>query len=589
MISTQNLSFMQTNSTQTAPALQAQLQQLPEICGDFPRLPATLVARDNLLRMIEQLFAASHTLVVMQGAEGIGNTTLLGQFVMRHPKHAISLFVRPKNALFYNLKSLRFDLCNQIHWVLHGTELNIDQEADEGLLDRLYFQLATHARRTNQNYYFVVDGIADIPESDAQLRLHIMDLMRWNTPRFCTLLSGEITNLPLPAVAEPQLARTPEFSDGEAQLFLGKSLPTEVATEANRVCEGMPGRLEILRPLFAKEDPALVLSELGSTLSNVFELSWRQLERIEKTCAAPEDELLSDALALMAHGRRIHTLSGLSRVLKCPPQNLQELLEKLSFVAVEVEEVKFISDAFRRFAAEKLRAARKRADDLHIEDLIHHPDEAQAPLDLVLYYRQSGRSKELLAYLDGDAISKMLELTGSLFTVQTTAEAGMVAAREVGNDKDLFRLSVQKSALHDLGDAQMWREEAEARLALFDYDSAFALAQNSVLSEDKLHLLALIARSKAARGLAIEPELTDDIKRLCALIDPEKMRERAMQIATDLLLSHPELATDLIKRASSKDDDENAFTQALAETSFSATHQRLFEEARSEQGFTEAF
>lgn len=582
--------------------IEGRLTQLPDICQSFPEPLAAPVPRDNLLASIESMFEAGALVVVMEGQEGIGNTTLLAQWSERHPRHSISLFVRLTNSLLYNLQNLRFDLCNQMNWILHGEELEAPEEVDDVLRGKLAFQLAQHARRTRQHFTFVVDGLTEMPDSDAQFRNQILGLLPWGESRLRILLSGDIERLAIPKGIPLKVSSGVPFLPVETVNFFGPNVDPEVAQEAHRLCNGVPGQLALLKNLFATEgDPRLILSQAPKALRGLFEFSWRQIESV-----AEEDRaLLLDILALMAHGRRTHTVSELARVVGTSASKAQEMLTRLSFVSVgaessaqisgadqslgveEVEaderEVRFLSEGFRHFAGEKLAHLKKKANDLHIEDLLRHPDNPESLSDLPIYYRQAGRFEDLLGYLDSDNLSKLLDRTRSLAIVQSTADEGLMAARMLGRDREMMQLSIQKSALSELENAQSWRSEAEARMALRDYDAAFALAQSAVLHEDRLHLLAIIAGSKCKQGLEVEPELSEQIEQLCQQINPPAMRARAMEIACDLVLSHPALAISLVESANTSETGENALDWAFAHLSLEAVRQRDLRAGQDEQ------
>jgi hypothetical protein len=57
-------------------------QSMPEVmdltlvCHSFPRLPELLIPRDNLLNTVERMFGGEIELVMIEGGEGLGKTTL---------------------------------------------------------------------------------------------------------------------------------------------------------------------------------------------------------------------------------------------------------------------------------------------------------------------------------------------------------------------------------------------------------------------------------------------------------------------------------------------------------------------------------
>jgi len=173
----------------------AELMDLSAVCRSFPELPDPQILRDNVLDAIEDVLRGTTQIVVVEGVEGIGKTTLLAQFVQRQPRRAFSVFIRPTSRWAYDPAILRFDLCNQLEWVLHGRELDSTQEADDSFLRSSWLELQRRARR--EVYFFLVDGLTDIPPEDRQLRGQILDMLPIGLPRFRFLISTAVDQAPL--------------------------------------------------------------------------------------------------------------------------------------------------------------------------------------------------------------------------------------------------------------------------------------------------------------------------------------------------------------------------------------------------------
>ena len=79
---------------------------------------------------------------------------------------------------------------------------------------------------------------------------------------------------------------------------------------------------------------------------------------------------------------------------------------------------------------------------------------------------------------------------------------------------------MQKSVIAELEGAEVWRSKIQALMALNDYAGAMDLAQSMLLKEDRLHLLAVIAKSRREHGQSAETELLQQIRTLYNQIDP---------------------------------------------------------------------
>jgi hypothetical protein len=79
----------------------------------------------------------------------------------------------------------------------------------------------------------------------------------------------------------------------------------------------------------------------------------------------------------------------------------------------------------------------------------------------------------------------MLEFSQSPSPVQQKTDLGLSTALELRRDGDLMRFGLQQAAMAEIGGAEVWRSEIEARMALNDYDSALTLAQSTILGTCK--------------------------------------------------------------------------------------------------------
>ncbi len=617
------------------------IQQLCDISLDFPPVPGALVPREHILQLIEDRFDVA-PVVIVDGKESSGKTTLLAQFALRHPNTSISLFVRPLNTLFYTLNSVRYDLCNQLSWILREKELIVEvEEADDALTQKLLWQLVKRARQKNETYKIIIDGLGDMPESDAAFKQQIINLLPFSAPKIHFLISGSQSEIPLPSGTEHRSAPAIPFTLPESVLFWhhGDNCPKEemsLVEEAHHLCQGWPGRLTLLCKLCRAEgDTRRVLSEIDGGAANLFEVCWRQVAELENEL--PKTWPLLDALALLTWSRTIHTPHDLARILKISPVEMGQALRQLSFLRFKTErtaialatvdvdlppsnsapeqeelldgEVHFFSESFRSFAESKLLNRKTKANDLHIDDLLARLPQnqtqsraasssdgdaskegvelAQVLTELPHYLHQAGRQEDILKYLGPHELTQILETTHSLSMAQATATMGLQAAKELHRDRELFQFCVQKSALAELEDAQIWRSEARARMAVRDYDAALALAQSARLREDRLHLLVIIARAKIEQNLSVESEVLEQIRGLCREIAPATMRDRAIEIAGDLLRVDPDLALQLVEDAScigaNGERDANALDSALAAIHIGTVIQNFHEERQHER------
>jgi hypothetical protein len=230
---------------------------------------------------------------------------------------------------------------------------------------------------------------------------------------------------------------------------------------------------------------------------------------------------------------------------------------KLPFLQVTSgpENIVFVSETFRAFAASKLAALNRQVQNTLIDDLLSAPSSNAAVTRLPVYYKAAGRLDELLTYLSPDLFAAMLDRCQSLSPLRQTAPLGINAALERRRDEDLVRFAMHKSVLEELDGADVWREEVDARMAVDDYPAALACAQSAALNEDRLQLLAAIARAKREKGLTPEPELLEQIRKLYSEIDKAGLGERRSTLAEDLIYSLPDIAVELVDAMNAEAND----------------------------------
>ena len=544
-----------------------QVMDLTVACQSFPGLPLPEISRDHLLDTIETIFAGDTEVVILEGAEGIGKTTLLAQFVTRHPHHALSLFVRPTSLWAYNPEVLLRDLCNQLQWVLYQRELGPKDQVDEASLRLDVFELRRRARRKGEKYYFVIDGLDEVPE---QVRTSIVAMLPFGSfPGFRFLLAS----------CSEQLARS--FSgtssckpfplsrftlDETKKYFRDLEIDQDSIEEIHDSCKGIPGYLASARRILQSGTGVqTLLDQMPNKLPKLFGLEWSKVR--------VNDEKQQNLLAILAYASRRHTIDDLSSILNLQNEAIKELCQGLGFVMIDPQDhtLRFISEAFRRFAADQLRHLKDHVHDLLISDLLQDPQSDAALAYLPGYLEQRNRFDDLLAYLSPDHFAKLLERSQSLGPLQQKADLGVHTSYELGRDRELIRFSLQKSAILELAGAEIWRSEIEARMAVNDYEAALALAQGTALKEDRLHLLAVIVRAKHKQGLSPEPELIEQIRQLYQQIDPSTLGERAVEIASDLIYVDPTLASELVEKATKATNaGENALDWAFAKLSLAA-------------------
>ncbi len=539
-------------------------------CQSFPELEQPQIPRDNIINTIEGIFEAGAKVVVMEGNDGIGKTTALAQFAMKHQASCLAIFLNSASRWGYDPTFLRMDLYGQMYCLLYPRQKDPsdEMEVNQGIYGKLLFNLLKFVRTRGKEIYFVVDGLDDIPDEDIGKRDMILELLPINYPRIRLLISGDSDRLKRNLSNQVNLksSHLTGFTIDETSKYLSdRSLDQPSLDVIYRTCRGNPGYLSsVRRNLKSGVHVRELIDSMSDRLPDLFEIEWRGV--------GVDNELQRQLLAILAHDRRQHDIESLSRIVKTEPNDIVEVLKSLQFVLIEEgsQRVSFASEPFRKFAASRLASYRNKTIELLIDNLEQEPDSDQALTHLPSYLEQAGRLEQLLEYLSPEHFAKLLERSQSFGSVQQKADLGILTAQKLGREKDLMQFVIQKCAMIELGGAEIWRSEIEARMALDQCDLALALAQSPIVKEDRLYLLAVIAKAKREAGLTPEPELYEQMRQLYGSIDLAALGDRAIEIASVLIHSIPELAIEMVEKSTGTSSEENSLDVAFSKLSIAA-------------------
>ncbi len=286
-----------------------QIMDVVAVCSSFPELPELEIPRVSSIDAIEDMFKNGVHVVVVEGEEGIGKTTLLSQFARHHPNNTFSLFIISTSRLGYDPDTLRGDLCTQLEWALHQKDLEISESVDDKLLRIQLNKLKKRARAQRTPYYFVIDGLDEVPSEGFKTAIfEMLDMLPWGFAEFHFLLSGNYDEFSTKRsekikIRPYQLGR---FQPEETKCYLGDLIENDdllLLDEIHHTCRGIPGRLVDVRRNLEAGVPAKVVLD---NLSNLFEIEWK---RVDTT-----NNALLKLLGIMAFSHRNHSLDDFVRI-----------------------------------------------------------------------------------------------------------------------------------------------------------------------------------------------------------------------------------------------------------------------------------
>ena len=143
---------------------------------------------------------------------------------------------------------------------------------------------------------------------------------------------------------------------------------------------------------------------------------------------------------------------------------------------------------------------------------------------------------------------------------------GFYASKQLNSkfNEARLRFALHKSSVKDLEKHELWGNEIEARMNLGEYDQALKLANSVLLKEDRLKLLAILAKQRKIKDCNEDTDLSDQIKNLYEQIDFSRIREKGFEIAAILIYTNTNLAIELVEKVTDNSANGNSLDEALA-------------------------
>jgi ATP/maltotriose-dependent transcriptional regulator MalT len=169
---------------------------LTTVCSTFPEKLEKEVPRDNMISTLLGQLKTNTGIIVVEGEEGLGKSTLLAQFARAHSQQTFSAFVTDSSRYAWDPAMLAQNLHEQIQFALGNMQFKKQPESDIlSILRKDVAELQKKANWEKRPYYFIVDGLEEIPAEENPVIQEIIDLLPLGLATFRFLLSGSAEQL----------------------------------------------------------------------------------------------------------------------------------------------------------------------------------------------------------------------------------------------------------------------------------------------------------------------------------------------------------------------------------------------------------
>ncbi len=514
----------------------------------LPELPDPHVARDNLVKWLCDRFTEERKSILVKGPNGAGKTVLLTQFVHTFPDRCFSFFVGTD---IYSSSSRWFllEMCSQMNQIV-GDKKAVDDRLNHYELKEqfqtLYRRVARKARRAKEAFYFVIDGLDQIPDSYGEES--ILDLLPKDPPSGIYVLASSSHE---PGISFDELWQIPLFSVAETEMYLRDlELEHEMVKRIHNACEGMPGYLAQIRREIQSGLPVneVLTDDLPKGVRDLHEREWART-KLQK-------ENILNALAVLAYAELPLDIHQLANIIGSPINDLEIDLASVPFVRVGSDKrLHFITNTHKHFVADKLADLREKAETM----LIKYYEQEQYSEDSLHYlpvlYKQSGQYDALKQLINPEYLMRTLEQKHSLDLLHRNARIIADMAYKNQDWDTLFHYALLSSVIKTLSTKVTAEAEIEALLALEDYQQSFEQAYRAILPEDRLQLLAKVSSHLKQKGLPLPETVFPELEHMVDRIEPTGLlKERVVEIAADLFYVHPQAATKLVDKVAGAAD-----------------------------------
>lgn len=566
-----------------------------DFCRNFPQQPSKSISRINLVEHAWENTRAGCRIIFIEGGPLSGKTVFLSEYMLEHPQDTIGIFLSAGDHYFYTTEYVKLAIYEQMHWIVYSAQSNGDYISDAEF-SRLFLQLQKRAKK--KPVTFLLDGLNETSGQELRSTKEILAMLPFSQNEFRFIISGSSEFLSTLGMERhnPKHAPLLPVSKDEARIYFDdcQEVSPQDVERIRHFCRGVIGQLSRFRELIFSGVPvADLLNEKDGTLRKLLDFEWSLLAQ------RPD---VTDVLGYIAFSTQPLDLKKISSLTNRDVTTVNDLVMECRFLELDTSSliVSMRSDEERRFVREQLKPVKSKFLEHFVSELLKNPKSEDAVRNLPIQLLDVGRHGDLITRLDEEHFVRLLSTEKSLKSLKRHCEIGFTAAKLSRDEAAEIRFALINSVVTGLTFSVGTKNEIQARLKLGERESAIALALSAPTSEERLQLLATVAKVYHSSHLMVPQELTQQIKSLVEEIDIRSLGNLARDIACDLLVIDFSLAVEIFEKslsdcaprvASKIQDDTETSIAAGAESSsssvsFGKVHERLSEHQK--QRFADA-
>lgn len=489
------------------------------------------IDRKQYITELEELLEENQ-IVFLNGEEGSGKTIICQEFVKKNDSITISVFFNPNNKLDYTLNYFLENIINQASFILgedENSEINIDRY--RSVLNKL------RQRYKNKRIYFIFDGLDD----NFSLIKEIVELLILVQAEFKYIIIGDEKKYKKELKDFNKLVTTSikvvGISIYEIKHYLNlNDVTINDENDLYKITRGLFSRLFVIK---RQLDKGITLSEIMKS-DDYSEWIKMELDKIDLL-----NESVMKILSLLSLSPNKLSLEDISFIMNEEQNDISNLVNTIEFLLLEDNEIKFISNSYKKYVAEKFK---KNIDSVEnsLINLFNKTNDLDKKIELINLLFDKKRWTDINNEVNDDLLINSFKHTGNLKKLNSIINIGNNASNQLKSQNNLVHLSLKGSYINYLQNNLELVSDVVTKLAFKDYEGALNIANKSFINIERLRLYCLIAKKQKKDNNVIDENLLIDIEELFNKSDFSNSGDIIYDIISDMLIIDPAMALKIV-------------------------------------------